>query len=136
MNHALTRDSYLKYFGMRLALFECLVIEVEAFKPPISHWKLARPRISLMKALATVFFKLASEASLKVVSSKFGLGKLTVVKYIHVIVSHILVSPNMLYLQYVGVQRRVRLREIIDGSEVLSKLPLIMGAIDYTYIPL
>jgi hypothetical protein len=129
--HRVTCDNYQHYFGMEMRLFEILVTKIARHMPPRSGWILARDRIEFKLAVGFVLFRLATGAGLKIISSKFGVGKSTVVKYTKVICK---ILATKVYGEYIGIPKGKRLQKIIKGFESASTLPMVMGALDGTHI--
>lgn len=123
----------MDYFEINLPLFHCFVFQVKAFMPPPIDWPFARERIPLIKVVCVVLFRFVNDALLRIFSSKFGIGKSTVIKYMQMIV-HILVCQDMLYLWYVRRPVGDRLCDITNGFEMISTPSMIMGVIDGTQI--
>ncbi|KAL3677667.1 hypothetical protein R1sor_004573 [Riccia sorocarpa] len=122
-------------FRMKYPLFLHLCNEIEPYMPPIDEWPLARKRVELEKAVAVVLWRLGRNETLLEISDKFHIGQATIVKYT-TLITHILASPHKLFSKYVGLPRGARFQASTEKFYSLSKLPLVVGCIDGSYIKL
>ena len=92
-----------------------------------------RETISVEQRVAVIIWKLASNIEYRTLAGMFGIGRSTACEIVNdtakQIVTHLL--PK-----YVKIPNGDRLREIVEGFELILGFPQAVGAIDGTHIPI
>lgn len=126
-----TNKEWLETFRMSKITFKRLCEKLKYdLTPKCSH---VRKPISLEKRVAMSLYKLASGAEYRIVSELFGVARSTVCRFVRMFCE---VLTNKHLDREITMPTKREALEIVQGFESLSNLPLVLGVVGTTHIPI